>query len=90
MRRSIASLVQAALLAPSAFGQLYTVDVKTKKIVRLSPVFVESSWTEALERAAEGLREARDSGGVGVLPGGRNGVLLHHDDHLVEPPVRTR
>ncbi len=32
---------------------------------------VEASWTEALERAAEGLREARDSGGVGVLPGGR-------------------
>jgi len=32
---------------------------------------VETSWTDALERAAEGLREARDSGGVGVLPGGR-------------------
>jgi NADH-quinone oxidoreductase subunit G len=32
---------------------------------------VEASWTEALERAAEGLREARDAGGVGVLPGGR-------------------
>src|SRR5215212_1570112 len=32
---------------------------------------VETSWTEALERAAEGLREARDTGGVGVLPGGR-------------------
>ena len=32
---------------------------------------VETSWTEALERAAEGLREARDAGGVGVLPGGR-------------------
>jgi NADH-quinone oxidoreductase subunit G len=31
----------------------------------------EASWTEALERAAEGLREARDAGGVGVLPGGR-------------------
>ena len=30
-----------------------------------------TSWTEALERAAEGLREARDTGGVGVLPGGR-------------------
>jgi NADH-quinone oxidoreductase subunit G len=32
---------------------------------------VEASWTEALERAAQGLREARDTGGVGVLPGGR-------------------
>ncbi|MDP9220849.1 MAG: NADH-quinone oxidoreductase subunit G, partial [Actinomycetota bacterium] len=32
---------------------------------------VPASWPEAIERAAEGLREARDSGGVGVLPGGR-------------------
>src|SRR5215207_3333120 len=32
---------------------------------------VETSWTDALEQAAEGLREARDTGGVGVLPGGR-------------------
>ncbi len=33
---------------------------------------VSASWPEALERAAEGLREARDNGGgVGVLPGGR-------------------
>ena len=32
---------------------------------------VEASWPEALERAAEGLREAVDNGGVGVLPGGR-------------------
>jgi NADH-quinone oxidoreductase subunit G len=31
-----------------------------------------ASWTEAFERAAEGLREARDNGrGVGVLTGGR-------------------
>jgi NADH-quinone oxidoreductase subunit G len=30
-----------------------------------------ASWPEALERAAEGLREAMDAGGVGVLPGGR-------------------
>ncbi len=34
-------------------------------------VLVEASWPDALERAAEGLREARDGGGVGVLPGGR-------------------
>ena len=32
---------------------------------------VETSWPEALERAADGLRVARDDGGVGVLPGGR-------------------
>ncbi|MGH8962609.1 MAG: NADH-quinone oxidoreductase subunit G [Jatrophihabitantaceae bacterium] len=32
---------------------------------------VESTWPAALERAATGLREAIDRGGVGVLPGGR-------------------
>jgi len=32
---------------------------------------VAASWPDALERAAAGLREARDRGGVGVLPGGR-------------------
>ena len=32
---------------------------------------VQASWTDALERAAAGLREARERGGVGVLPGGR-------------------
>jgi NADH-quinone oxidoreductase subunit G len=32
---------------------------------------VEASWPDALERAAVGLREAIDRGGVGVLPGGR-------------------
>jgi NADH-quinone oxidoreductase subunit G len=32
---------------------------------------VEASWPEALERAAQGLAEAADRGGVGVLPGGR-------------------
>ncbi|SDJ80348.1 NADH dehydrogenase subunit G [Actinopolyspora mzabensis] len=31
----------------------------------------ETSWTEALRRAANGLLTARDSRGVGVLPGGR-------------------
>jgi NADH-quinone oxidoreductase subunit G len=34
-------------------------------------VLVEASWPEALERAAQGLAEAVDRGGVGVLPGGR-------------------
>ncbi|MCY7363783.1 MAG: NADH-quinone oxidoreductase subunit G, partial [Frankiaceae bacterium] len=32
---------------------------------------VQASWTEAVGRAAEGLRLARAEGGVGVLPGGR-------------------
>src|SRR6185437_9444981 len=32
---------------------------------------VETSWPAALERAATGLAEAADRGGVGVLPGGR-------------------
>ncbi len=32
---------------------------------------VAASWPEALERAASGLAEAVDRGGVGVLPGGR-------------------
>jgi NADH-quinone oxidoreductase subunit G len=32
---------------------------------------VEASWPEAFERAAQGLAEAVDRGGVGVLPGGR-------------------
>jgi NADH-quinone oxidoreductase subunit G len=31
----------------------------------------QASWTEALDRAAEGLRLARSENGVGVLPGGR-------------------
>ncbi len=31
----------------------------------------EASWTEALERAAQGLSLAKLEGGVGVLPGGR-------------------
>ena len=32
---------------------------------------VEASWPQALERAAEGLSNAREHGGVAVLPGGR-------------------
>jgi NADH-quinone oxidoreductase subunit G len=56
-----------------AFGYLGQADRLTVPLVRdeKSGELVEASWTEALERAAEGLREARDSGGVGVLPGGR-------------------
>jgi NADH-quinone oxidoreductase subunit G len=36
-----------------------------------SGAFVETSWPDALERAATGLAEARDRGEVGILPGGR-------------------
>ncbi|MCI1895562.1 MAG: NADH-quinone oxidoreductase subunit G [Ancrocorticia sp.] len=32
---------------------------------------VTASWPEALERASQGLRAAKENGGVGVLPGGR-------------------
>ncbi|MEP6464067.1 MAG: NADH-quinone oxidoreductase subunit G [Frankiaceae bacterium] len=32
---------------------------------------VETSWTEALAKAAQGLADAARNGGVGVLPGGR-------------------
>jgi NADH-quinone oxidoreductase subunit G len=47
-------------------------DRLTAPLVRTeSGELVESSWTDALERAAEGLREATAAGGVGVLPGGR-------------------
>jgi NADH-quinone oxidoreductase subunit G len=34
-------------------------------------VLAETSWTEALSVAAEGLLAARSAGGIGVLPGGR-------------------
>ncbi|HZB50996.1 MAG TPA: molybdopterin-dependent oxidoreductase, partial [Mycobacteriales bacterium] len=56
-----------------AFTYVNQADRLTVPLVRdeRSGELVEVSWTEALERAAEGLREARDSGGVGVLPGGR-------------------
>ena len=56
-----------------AFTYVNQADRLTVPLVRdeQSGELVEASWTEALERAAEGLREARDSGGVGVLPGGR-------------------
>jgi NADH-quinone oxidoreductase subunit G len=45
--------------------------IRTPLVRAESGELVEASWTEALERAAVGLREARDAGGVGVLPGGR-------------------
>jgi NADH-quinone oxidoreductase subunit G len=40
-------------------------------LVRRDGVLEPASWPEAWAAAAEGLRQARDDGGVGVLPGGR-------------------
>jgi len=55
-----------------AFTYATAVDRITTPLVRdASGELVPASWTEAVERAAEGLREAREAGGVGVLPGGR-------------------
>ena len=56
-----------------AFTYAFASDRITTPLVRDgSGELVPTSWPEALERAAEGLREARDNGaGVGVLPGGR-------------------
>ncbi|MGI8879450.1 MAG: NADH-quinone oxidoreductase subunit G [Jatrophihabitans sp.] len=54
------------------FAYAVQADRLTSPLVRdESGRLVEASWPEALERAAEGLREAVDNGGVGVLPGGR-------------------
>ncbi len=46
----------------------------------------EASWPEALERAAAGLRQAREHGGVGVLPGGR---LTYEDAYSYAKFART-
>ncbi|GAY10313.1 NADH-quinone oxidoreductase subunit G [Pseudonocardia sp. N23] len=44
----------------------------TRPLVRGSDgVLAETSWTDALRVAAEGLLAARAAGGIGVLPGGR-------------------
>ncbi|MDP9428581.1 MAG: NADH-quinone oxidoreductase subunit G, partial [Actinomycetota bacterium] len=43
----------------------------TTPLVRRDGVLEPASWPEAWAAAAEGLRAARDAGGVGVLPGGR-------------------
>src|SRR4051795_1646181 len=45
--------------------------IRTPLVRDDSGALVEASWTDALARAATGLREAVDRGGVGVLPGGR-------------------
>ncbi len=41
---------------------------------RASGRLVETSWTEAIRAAAQGLLAAKQAGGVGVLPGGRTTV----------------
>ncbi len=45
--------------------------ILTPLVRNAAGALVEASWPEALERAAQGLAEAVDRGGVGVLPGGR-------------------
>jgi len=54
-----------------AFKYAVQSDRLTTPLVREDGVLVPTSWPAALERAATGLREAIDRGGVGVLPGGR-------------------
>jgi len=55
-----------------AFQYATQSDRLTTPLVRnAAGALVEASWPDALERAAAGLREAVDRGGVGVLPGGR-------------------
>jgi NADH-quinone oxidoreductase subunit G len=51
----------------NAFDRMTVPLVRDRKTGELR----EASWPEALETAAEGLRRAREHGGVGVLTGGR-------------------
>jgi NADH-quinone oxidoreductase subunit G len=54
-----------------AFQYATQPDRITTPLIRENGELREAAWTEALEFAAAGLAEARASGGVGVLPGGR-------------------
>lgn len=56
-----------------AFRYATAADRITRPLVRdaKTGALVESSWTEALQVAADGLVKARDGKGVGVLAGGR-------------------
>ncbi|WP_448626788.1 NADH-quinone oxidoreductase subunit G [Geodermatophilus sp. URMC 64] len=54
-----------------AFRYATSNDRLTTPLVRRDGVLEPASWPEAWAAAAEGLREARAAGGVGVLPGGR-------------------
>ncbi len=48
-----------------------TQDRLTQPLVRENGELVPTSWSDALHRAAEGLKAARDKGRIGFLPGGR-------------------
>ncbi|HEX2075690.1 MAG TPA: molybdopterin-dependent oxidoreductase, partial [Geodermatophilus sp.] len=54
-----------------AFRYATATDRLMTPLVRRDGVLEPASWPEAWAAAAEGLRAARDAGGVGVLPGGR-------------------
>ncbi|MGY1635205.1 NADH-quinone oxidoreductase subunit G [Geodermatophilus sp. SYSU D00742] len=54
-----------------AFRYATANDRLTTPLVRRDGVLQPASWPEAWAAAAEGLRAAREAGGVGVLPGGR-------------------
>jgi NADH-quinone oxidoreductase subunit G len=56
-----------------AFTYASAEDRITQPLIResLGGELMPASWTEALQAAAEGLRSAQGSGGVGVLTGGR-------------------
>jgi NADH-quinone oxidoreductase subunit G len=55
-----------------AFQYAWSRDRLTTPLVRgADGVLHPTSWPEALEAAADGLRRAREAGGVGVLAGGR-------------------
>lgn len=47
------------------------VDRLNQPLVRENGELVPTSWSDALYRAAEGLKKAREAGRVGFLPGGR-------------------
>lgn len=49
----------------------HTVGRLTQPLVRENGELVPTSWSDALHRAAEGLKAARAKGRVGFLPGGR-------------------
>jgi NADH-quinone oxidoreductase subunit G len=56
-----------------AFTYASAEDRITRPLIRESPggELKPASWTEAMQAAAQGLLDAKDSGGVGVLTGGR-------------------
>jgi NADH-quinone oxidoreductase subunit G len=56
-----------------AFTYASAEDRITRPLIRESPggELTPASWTEAMQAAAQGLLDAKDSGGVGVLTGGR-------------------